>query len=420
LLSIVVANPADNQLFFLGSSITATATVGGGTSPYSVTYHYKLTTDSSYTDLGPVGPFGSSNTFEQTLGTLPTGVYQIYATVTDAASSTATSVTGTFIVYFSQGNSGAGGTITYTDSNGANPRSTPPYPNGYVIHTFTTSGTLSLPASVTADVLVVGGGGGGGGGTGGGGGGGGLIYSNGVAVSAGSTLVTVGGGGAGGTDGGSSGANGTNSTFGSLTAVGGGGGAANFGPQPDGNAGGSGGGASFTDVAGTGGTATPGQGNDGGNVLSWTGPYAAGGGGGAGSAGTAGNGQAEGAAGGVGQSSSISGNATWYAGGGGGGNYNGSGGTGGSSIGGTGGGSEVAATSGAPNTGSGGGGQGQNRDTQAGSGGSGIVIVRYPYEGPLAITVDSPTDNQPFWPDFSITARASVGSGTSPYSVTYH
>ncbi|MCX6880099.1 MAG: hypothetical protein NTW21_40790 [Verrucomicrobia bacterium] len=33
-------------------------------------------------------------------------------------------------------NTGTGGTVTYTDSSGANPAATP-YPGGYVVHTFT-------------------------------------------------------------------------------------------------------------------------------------------------------------------------------------------------------------------------------------------------------------------------------------------
>ena len=94
-------------------------------------------------------------------------------------------------------NTGTGGTITYTDSSGLNPVASPPYAGGYVVHTFTSSGTLTIPIGVTADVLVVGGGGGGGS-FAGGGGAGGLIYSSGFAASGGDTSVTVGAGGAGG------------------------------------------------------------------------------------------------------------------------------------------------------------------------------------------------------------------------------
>ena len=136
-------------------------------------------------------------------------------------------------------NTGSGGTITYTDSNGANPRPTTPYDPGYVVHTFTSSDTLNIPVAASADVLVVGGGGGGGGNPGGnwgaGGGAGGLIYSTAFSIAANSnyTVTVGGGGGASSTPGGT----GTNSVFGSLTALGGGGGGG------AGAAGGSGGGA---------------------------------------------------------------------------------------------------------------------------------------------------------------------------------
>ena len=55
-------------------------------------------------------------------------------------------------------NTGLGGTITYTDPTGNNPVSSPPYVGGYVVHTFTTSGSLTLPVAVNASVLVVAGG----------------------------------------------------------------------------------------------------------------------------------------------------------------------------------------------------------------------------------------------------------------------
>src|ERR1019366_974341 len=86
-------------------------------------------------------------------------------------------------------NTGLGGTITYTDANGLNPVSAPPYASGYVVHTFTANGTLTLPSPVSANVLVVAGGGGGGGTYGDGGGAGGLVYSN-LSLSAASYVVT--------------------------------------------------------------------------------------------------------------------------------------------------------------------------------------------------------------------------------------
>ncbi|MEI7957156.1 MAG: hypothetical protein WCJ66_18490, partial [Verrucomicrobiota bacterium] len=37
-------------------------------------------------------------------------------------------------------NTGTGGTISYTDSSGLNPRSSPPYALGYVVHTYASTG----------------------------------------------------------------------------------------------------------------------------------------------------------------------------------------------------------------------------------------------------------------------------------------
>ncbi len=37
-------------------------------------------------------------------------------------------------------NTGTGGTISYTDSSGLNPRSSPPYALGYVVHAYTAIG----------------------------------------------------------------------------------------------------------------------------------------------------------------------------------------------------------------------------------------------------------------------------------------
>lgn len=52
----------------------------------------------------------------------------------------------------------SGGSITYTDSNGLNPRSSVHYPNGYTVHTYTSSGTFQLNSTnVTLNYLIVGG-----------------------------------------------------------------------------------------------------------------------------------------------------------------------------------------------------------------------------------------------------------------------
>jgi len=196
----------------------------------------------------------------------------------------------------------------------------------------------------------------------GGGGAGGLLTGIVTVASGASYTVTVGGGGA------NTGQNsGTNSVFGSISTTGGG---------AAGVAGGSGGGANDWTFQGTQGVS--GQGNAGG--AGGNGPYTGGGGGGAGTVGlkgatsTAGNG-------GAGISSSISGTVVTYAGGGGGGIYQGttqaSGGVGGGGTGGAWGSSPTYdATSGGGNTGGGGG--GVYSPQTAGSGGSGIVVVRYP------------------------------------------
>ena len=292
---------------------------------------------------------------------------------------------------------GTGGTITYTDSSGLNPRSSPAYPGGYVVHTFTSTGTFTPPsAGCTADVLVVGGGGGGGAGSGGGGGSGGVIYQSGFAVSSGPVAVTVGGGGTGGSTTAAP-TNGTNSVFSTFTAKGGG--LGSNGPKypiasPDITAGNGGSGGGGCWAYGTAGTGTAGQGNNGGAMTAGS-YYAGAGGGGAGVAGSANvPSSANGGAGGAGLQYSISGNAQYYGGGGGGGADNSrvsgaSGGTGGSGGGGSGG-AAATPTAGTANTGGGGGGAGNAGSYQtAMAGGSGIVIVRYPYvNGPVIMNLN--------------------------------
>ena len=413
--TVAVTSPSNGETFVGGSVISVTALALGGSSPYSVTYHYKLATAGSYTTVGPVGPFGATNTFAQTLGALANGVYQIYATVADAASSTATSVTNTFTVY-AFGNTALGGTITYTDPNGLNPVSGPPYAGGYVVQTFTNNATLILPSAVNAEVLVVGGGGGGEGAYGCGGGAGGLIYTN-LSLSGGVYAVTVGAGGVG-TAVNNNGLNGNNSVLGTLVALGGGGGGDGYDPQVSGapgvvgQAGGSGGGGGGGNAPFDGGAATQpasasgGYGNPGATGDGST--Y--GGGGGAGVAGSGNNG-------GVGLQYAISGVPAYYAGGGGG---LGGVGTTISAMGGGGeGGNNSAGGNGVANTGGGGGG---GWGATGGSGGSGIVILQYPYiaNPPVAVVVTSPTNSQSFLSGSAIPATAYVAGGTGPYSVTYH
>ena len=249
---------------------------------------------------------------------------------------------------------------------------------GWRTHTYTTTGTSGFSPAATGvvEVLVVAGGGGGGPGEGGGGGAGGLIYNTSYAVVANQQYtVTVGAGGATST-------NGSNSVFGPLTAIGGG-----FGGTVNNNNagnGGSGGGGGRTSTVWTyGGMGVVGQGNAGGTGNPNLSNYPAGGGGGAGSSGGDGVGAGtKSGPGGDGLQIAISGTPTYYGGGGGGAASTsntliaGNGGLGGGGAGGT---SAAAGNNGTANTGGGGGGAGQGSAT-GGTGGSGIVIVRYRYD----------------------------------------
>ena len=246
----------------------------------------------------------------------------------------------------------------------------------YRVHTYL-SGTSSFTPSTSGNVeaLVVGGGGGGGASSGasaGGGGGGGLVYNSSFAVTAGAKTVTVGDGGPGGTiNTTNSGTKGTDSVFSTITATGGG---AGGGGGKAGGAGGSGGGGGTN--AGAGGSGTSGQGYAGGTAQT-NGAFNSGGGGGAGGVG-AGSGST--GNGGVGVSSSISGSSLYYSGGGGGSSYTGASSTGGSSIGGIGGAYSLGIEATAGMTNRGGGGGGGKRYSAGSDGGSGIVIIRYPYQ----------------------------------------
>jgi hypothetical protein len=268
-----------------------------------------------------------------------------------------------------------GGTI-YSDST-------------HYYHVFGASGTFTPTQSITADCLVVAGGGGagygsfaGGAGIGGGGGAGGLLAFASQALAATGYTVTVGAGGTASSSVGVTGSLGGDSQFSALTVVKGGGGGGSFSVGArNGTTGGSGGGGATYSGAGTGGGATSGQGNIGGNGFEAD--PAAGGGGGASAAGA----NATAAVGGTGGAGSNA-YSTWasatgtgaggfFAGGGGGASRNGTvqadGGSGGGGKGtyngiGTG-------TTGLTNTGGGGGGGSNN--VPGGSGGSGILIVRY-------------------------------------------
>jgi hypothetical protein len=263
----------------------------------------------------------------------------------------------------------------------------------YWYHTFGATQTFTPTASLTADILTIAGGGQGGGGNGAGGGAGGLVYLSSQSLTAQNYTITIGAGGSGGVTN-NIGGSGSNSQFGSLTAAIGGGGGGGFDANSTGANGGSGGGGgSYSSSSASLGGGTGSQGGNGGsgntaNLGNY--PYHSGGGGGAGGAGAnatnlvCGNG-------GIGSSTysswglatktgQLSSGTYYYAGGGGGGGDKGSGtttfGTGGFGGGGVGGSPQGDAAKGLANTGGGGGGEGGGG--AGATGGSGIVIVRYP------------------------------------------
>jgi len=271
-----------------------------------------------------------------------------------------TRLTNTQLAELTTVRSGSGGNISYYGP--------------YTIHTFTGSATFTPSFTGPVEVLVVAGGGGGGVDRAGAGGAGGLLYVSSYGVSAGTGVtVTVGAGGTG-TGQNVVGGQGSNSVFGGLTSIGGGGGGTGAGVA--GANGGSGGGGGNGGAGGTtpGGLGIISQGNNGGSGT-YTGPnYGTGGGGGAGTPGVNGTNVSSGN-GGDGLPYSISGFSIYYAGGGGAGSYGGgTNGVGG--LGGGGNGFQSAANSGINYTGGGGGSAG-NIISQGGTGGSGIVIVRY-------------------------------------------
>ena len=304
----------------------------------------------------------------------------------------------------------------------------------YKIHTFTGPGTFTVSSagnsagSNSVDYLVVAGGGGAGTQGGGGGGAGGLRFSSSTytapptsAPRTGSALpvtataypITVGAGGSGASGGCGSpvgpGSSGNNSIFSTITSTaGGGGGRSTYttGSPDAGLTGGSGGGKGKNiqgcGAAGNTPPTSPSQGNPGGAQLgpNPTGGTGSGGGGGAGAAGGAGSGPGSGpgqpqfnGSGGVGLEINISGSNTYYSGGGGGGSdvgpqpaspapiYGGLGGQGGGGPGAWMGGSvSNNGTAGTANTGGGGGGAELGCSASGGTGGSGIVVIRYKFQ----------------------------------------
>lgn len=255
----------------------------------------------------------------------------------------------------------------------------------YWYHTFPFTGTFTPSQSISADILVVAGGGGGAGGggsTSAGGGGGGYRAFTSQSLSSGVAYTcTIGSGGAGGTAYTANASNGTNSSFAgsgftTISATGGGGGGAYDKAGNSGGSGGGGGGAgSYAGGAGNAGSYSPVEGYAGGSGLLTYPNYCSGGGGGAAAVG--GNATTTSAgAGGAGKQWLDN---NYYAGGGGGSSNNG---IGQNAAGGIGGGGTANTTNsallhGAVSTGGGGAGITNIAGNIGGSGGSGVVIVRY-------------------------------------------
>lgn len=312
------------------------------------------------------------------------------------------------------------------------------FPGADSLNTALTLSGLTIVPPLTVDYLVVAGGGGGGGtrnnitssGAGGGGAGG---YRNsynsessGGGQSSESSLslltstdytVTIGSGGNGAPSDTVNGSSGSNSVFSTITSIGGGGGkgttgAANALSGGSGGGGGSTGGAAVTSpvIHGyKGGTGGNGGGNGGG------------GGGGAGSVGSNAS-TTDGGDGGSGLSSSITGTpSVQRAGGGGGGAGSSSTNYGNGTFGGGDGGKPSAATAGAVNKGAGGGGGGSgsqnSAETFGKSGGSGVVILRYPntYTITIGAGLTGSTDTDAFT-DYDVTTFT-AGTGTITFGV---
>jgi len=274
----------------------------------------------------------------------------------------------------------SGGDIIFTDGT-------------YWYHTFLRTGrfTPAIP-NLSCDYVVVAGGGAGGVQTGGGGGAGGFRSSIGgtpLTLSTISYPIIVGAGGAPTPTNNTYSVPGSGSSFYTINATGGGGGMGRSDSSQN-TSGGSGGGAANssggTTYGGSGnaGGYSPIEGYAGGNNAGDHGTSAAAGGGGAGGAGANGNSFSGNGTGGIGTYNTLTdaigalanvgqlSSTHYYFAGGGGGAY-GSGGTGGGGAGGN----NSASTPGTANTGGGGGGQDGAGSAHNGSGGSGIVIVRY-------------------------------------------
>jgi len=355
---------------------------------------YAGTWQTNAVTLNPNGSdkIGGGNTVDPTLAVQGGSVLLVFVDSTQGWLATSQSVT----------ESPSGNELFVCASGG-----TPSQSGDYEIRTFTSSGTFTVNSLATnspnniIDYAVVAGGGGGGTGTSagsGGGGAGGLRQFTSQPIAVQGYPVTVGGGGAGRGPGAApqpAGNSGSTSTFiSNSSAGGGGGGSQNPGTTTGGrtgSAGGSGGGGSYPGASGGAGNTppvSPPQGNAGAAIGGCNG----GGGGGAGAAAVAASGPSVASPGGAGVDISPTygpgvGVSGFVAGGGGGGNYDApgsaSGGAGGGGAGNTKTCGAGVGTNGTANTGGGGGagtsrgGPSQGPGMQGGTGGGGVVIIRY-------------------------------------------
>jgi hypothetical protein len=95
--TVTLNTPTPGQQFALNSSVTGTVTCASGKTPYSVTF-YTNKNGSAYGLAGTVAGAGSQTAFTNVLSSLGTGTYGMYAVVTDAYSSQATSGTNIVLV----------------------------------------------------------------------------------------------------------------------------------------------------------------------------------------------------------------------------------------------------------------------------------------------------------------------------------
>jgi prepilin-type N-terminal cleavage/methylation domain-containing protein len=113
---------------FNGDSPAGNSAGGGGSGYYNSAY---FSSSATLTAGSGTTPGDSSNSLRGAAGNGGTGV--------NAGNS------GIVVIkYLSSSMTATGGTITYTDSNNSNPRSSGPYSGGYTIHTFASSGTFTI------------------------------------------------------------------------------------------------------------------------------------------------------------------------------------------------------------------------------------------------------------------------------------